>query len=44
LSAVIPHSDPETESERLAQPVNGLPDVRVGQLRNYNAARHRSIR
>ena len=43
LSAVIPHSNAEGKSERIAQPINCIPDVRVRQFRNHNAARHGSI-
>jgi hypothetical protein len=43
LSAVIPHSNAEGKSERIAQPVNCIPDIWVRQFRNHNAARHGSI-
>jgi hypothetical protein len=43
LSAVIPHSNAEGKSERVAQPINCIPDVWVRQFRNHNAARHGSI-
>jgi hypothetical protein len=43
LSAVIPDANAESEPECVAQPINGIADVRVGQFRNHNAARHGSI-
>jgi len=40
LSAVIPDANAEGESERFAQPADGVTDVRVRQFRNHNRARH----
>jgi hypothetical protein len=40
LSAVIPHSDAQGKSERIAQPIDGATDIWVRQFRNHNAARH----
>lgn len=44
LSAVIPHADAEGKSERVAQPIDSVADVWVGQFRNHNTTGHRSIR
>jgi hypothetical protein len=43
LSAMIRDPNAEGKSERVAQPINRVTDVRVRQFRNYNAARHGSI-
>jgi hypothetical protein len=43
LSAVIPHADAQGKSERIAQPIDSVTDVWVGQLGNHNATGHRSI-
>ncbi len=43
LSAVIPHANAEGKSERIAQPIDSVTDVWVGQFRNHNTTRHRSI-
>jgi hypothetical protein len=43
LSAMIPHSNAEGKSERIAQPINCVADVWVYQFRNHNTAGHGSI-
>ena len=43
LSAVIRDANAQGKPERVAQPINGIADVRVRQFRNHNTARHGSI-
>ena len=43
LHAVIRNPQANRESERAAQPVGGLADIRVSQFWNHGAARYRTV-